>query len=339
MDVSKCIALFEENEFVPDKYYTLDGYYRFIEIVSLQSAFSVLISIPDKYKLPSNKLKHEYELIAKESSLDFFREVDDTEMRQAYRNIDNLDQLLKNENEFLDLYDKPISLKGEENKSKGKFAVLLRQMKRLQLCFKTIDYKPALFDHDCLVVMQENKMQSYFISNCGSKKRRFLLIIPLTNFYANPKIGPSVKAILTQFYDILNNNQQTETNKVQNMLEQKRNIVNSSKKILERKKFYLRQIAEMTNNHEKIRVQISIFQRKLESSAAEGKQEVDVRNRLVQDINNLEEKSKDLVRKILEMNKLLDELVLEVDHILFDNMTMLSEISLNFRMLEELAKN
>lgn len=332
MSVDKCVELFESNGFLVDKYYTIDGYYRYFEIVSLDSAFSILIAVPKKHKISSKKLQYEFELIPKDGMNEKFTQgVDEPELRQKYRSIDYLDTFLQNESGFVDLYDRQISIKGEENKSINKFATLLRQMKRFKLCFRTLEYKPALFDGDCMVIDQENKEQCYFISNSNSKKRRILLCLSMESFYKEPRVAQGVKTILSQFYEILNHNQQAETTKIQNMLEQKRNILTSSKKILEKKKFYLQQHAKLTVAHEKTTALISSLKQKIEMTEDKSK--------LAQEIQKQEITLKDLVRSILETTKNLDELALSVDTLLFDNMTMLAEISNNFRHLEELAKN
>lgn len=348
MSLNRLQTLFESKGFVPNNYFTLNGVYKMVEIINFKTAISLMVVLSEKYQVPSEKIKHEYELVVRDVNGDLISGVaDEAHIRSSYREIDHIAKALETEEKLHEIYDKPISLKGEEDRSVEKFSSSIRQMRRFRLCVRNIPYKFALFDDNCICLLNENsEIESYYAPEYVHRKRKIFITTSIENFFAVDDIEQSVLKINEQFYTILHENQRIETTKIQGMIDSKRNIVSQSKKILDMKKRLYDKIQKLQIQHSGLTEKSSDLQRKkkeIRSSQTQGIA-TDTTARLTlekikTDIETIDEQQRDIIRNILDARKELDELCLVVDNILFDNMVMLSRIAHNFRVLEMLKIN
>jgi hypothetical protein len=345
MSLTRLQELFQSKGFVANNYFTLEGYYKMVEIINFKTAVSLIVVIGEKYRVPSEKIKHEYQLIQKKVTGDIISGVaDEADLRSSYREIDHIARSLETEEKLNEIYDKPISLKGEENRSAEKFASTIRQMRRFRLCVRNIPYKFALFDDDCICLLNaDSEIETYYVSDYKHKKRKIFIVTTIENFFSTDDIEQSVMKINEQFYNILQDNQKIETMKIQGMIDAKRNIADRSKKILEMKKLLFNKIQKLQQQHTVLLNKSSELNRKkkdLKSSQTQGIANDTVTRLTLEKIRTDSEKNdeqqRDVIRNILDTRKELDEMCLVVDNILFDNMIMLSRISHNFRVLEML---
>lgn len=343
--VERLVSLFESKGYVPNNYFTVDDKYRLVEIVSFNSAVSIIIDINDKYQIPAQNYKHEYVLTSKPVNGELIQGLsNEAELRSSYQEIDHISRALESEDKLHDLYDKPISLRGEETRSKDKFSSTVRQMKRFRLCVRNIPFKLCLFDDDCICLANDKSdIECFYINNYKMKKRKLFITTTLEYFFNTKEIELDVGKITDQFYDILNENQKHETNKIQTMIDAKRNIASQSKKILDAKKKLTDKIKSLQTTHmnltdqqkdlnKKIREIKNVVSKGIISDTAKNAQE----NKLSQDSDAIEEKRKETIKSIIDTRRELDEMCLVVDNVLFDNMLMLTKISENFKILERI---
>jgi len=340
MSLQRLKDLFSDKGFVVNNYFTLEGYYKLVEIINFKNAISLIVIINNqKHKIPAEKGKHEYELLVKNVNIDTLGVLsDDVNLRSSYREIDHITKEFESEDKLSELYDKPISLIGEESKSIEKFSGTVRQMKRFKLCVKNIPFKFALFDDDCICVLNEDsEIETFYAPDYKNKKRKIFITTSLENFFNATDIEQSVTKINQQFYNILQENQRIETTKIQSMIDSKRNIVTQSSRILDMKKKLFDKIQKLQVQHESVIRGGIEFQKKLRNLNSNS----DTNSRLMSDklrteIEKNEQQQRDIIKNILDTRRDLDELCLVVDNILFDNMTMLSRINHNFKTLEML---
>jgi hypothetical protein len=345
MSLKRLQDLFESKGFVANNYFTLDGYYKLVEIINFKTAISLMVIIGGKHQVPVEKVKHEYELIKKNINGDLISGIaDEAHLRSSYREIDHITKALESEEKFNELYDKPISLKGEEDRSVEKFASTIRQMRRFRLCVRNIPYKFSLFDDDCVCLLNaESEIETYYVVDYRHRKRKIFITTTIENFFATDDIEQSVVKINEQFYTILQENQRIETDKIQGMIDAKRNIVTQSRKILDMKKRLFDRLQKLQTSHSALLEKSTDLQRKrkeIKSSQTQGSV-TDIASRqtlekIKLDLDRIEDQQRDIIKNILDTRKDLDELCLVVDNILFDNMIMLSRIAHNFRVLEML---
>lgn len=338
MSLDRLKELFESKGFVVNNLFTKDGFYKFVEIVNFKNAISTVVLISDKHKISAENVKHEYSLVKKDIVDTGERFSNDANIRSSYQEIDHITRALETEENLTELYDKPISIKGEENRAKEKFLGTMSQLKRFRLCVRNIPYKFILFDDDCVCLLNENSdIESYYISEYKHKKRKIFVTITLENFYEATDIEKDISKIIEQFYDILNSNQKVETMKIQSMIDAKRNVVNQSSRILDMKKKLFDKIKKLQAQHADIVEKNVSAQQKLKS--IKNNNDPTSRSSVVkftQDIEKYAEQQHEIVKSIIDTRKELDEICLVVDNILFDNMVMLSQISHNFKVLEML---
>ena len=345
MSLARLQDLFGSKGFVANNYFTLDGYYKLVEIINFKTAVSLMVVIGGKYQVPAERGKHEYQLLQKSVNGDLISGVaDEAHLRSSYREIDHIARALETEEKLSEMYDKPISLKGEEDRSLEKFASTIRQMRRFRLCVRNIPYKFALFDDDCICLLNsDSEIESYYAVDYKHRKRKIFITTTIENFFNTDDIEQSVLKINEQFYNILQENQRVETTKIQGMIDSKRNIVNQSKKILDMKKRLYDRIQKLQGQHSTLLERSAELQRKkkdLKSSQVRGSASDTVARLTLEkirtDLEKIDDQQRDVIKSILDTRKELDELCLVVDNILFDNMIMLSRIAHNFRVLEML---
>jgi hypothetical protein len=342
--LERLVELFGTKGFVPNNYFTLDGKYKLVEIINIHTAASIIVDIDSKYNIPAKKGKHEYQLTSRQVSGDIYNgPVDEANLRSSYQEIDHISKALESEEKLHDLYDKPISLKGEEDKSQQKFASCYRQMKRFRLCVRNIPFKLALFEDDCLCLLNANsELEAYFVGEYKFKKRKIFVTTSLSNFFGSDDISQSVLKISDQFYDILDDNQKVETGKIQAMIDAKRSINNQSRKILAMKQKLRGKINEYQKKHNDLTEKQQELRKKLRelrASPATGPKEQANRAQIAKytdDISRNDSQLQEFVKIILDTRKELDELFLVVDNVLFDNMVMMTKTTENFRILERL---
>jgi hypothetical protein len=334
--------LIEEKGFVPNNYFTHEGVYKLVELVGLRSAISLVVTIPSKYRINATNQKYEYEIVAKTLSDVQASLYDDASLRRTYKEIDHVARLLESEEKLHEIYDQPISLAGEEVKSVEKFASTVRQMKRFRLCVKSIPFKLLIIDDDCLCLLnEENEIETYFASDYRNRHRKIFVTTSLENFFKTPDIEKSIASINEQFSRILSENHHSETLRIQQMIDGKRNIVKQSQKILALKKALEGEITGLRRKHGTLGETYSGLDKKRRGLAALTPSTVNAQAQVRAQIQRIGEEmaknevaQQEIIKSILEKTKKLDEMNLVVDSVLFDSMTMLTKIQDNFRVLD-----
>ncbi len=338
--LERLLELFQGKDFVTNNFYTLDDKYKYVEIVNLHSAVSLIVDIDEKYAIEAQQRKHEYKLHKKTVDGDITSgQLDEAELRSNYREIDHISKALESEEKLQELYDKPISLKGEEVKSQRKIIGCFCQLERFKHCFKNIPFKLTLFEDDCLgVLTEDSKVEAFFVQDYKIKKRKIFVSTSLNNFFTCDNIEQSIDKIGTQFYDILDTIHKVETNKIHSMIEQKRSVQSQSKKIMTIKTTLRKTISEYQAKHADLIEKQQSLHRKLKELQKQPNLSVNI-TRHEDAIRSNEQTLQEYVKKIMETRKQLDEIVLTVDQIFFDNTVMLSRITENFKLLETLKIN
>lgn len=334
----RLVELFSTKGFVTNNIFALDGFYRLVEIVNFRTAASLLIYIENKYRIESVNNKREFKLIPKavDGTNYLLGSADEAMMRTKYQEIDHIEKALQDEARIQEIYDKPISLKGEEEKSQEKFSSTIRQLKRFKLCVKNIPYKFALFDEDCMCLLNpESELESYFIEGFKNKKRKIYVITSLTNFFTTDDVSQNVSKIFEQFYSILQTNQKIETQKVQAMIDAKRNITDKSKKIIASKDKLFVKIQNLHKQHSQLidKEKLLAARRKELRKSGEDKHSLE---RITAESEKNNEQQTETIRNIIDSRGELDEICLVVDNLLFDNTVMLNKIAHNFTLLDKL---
>lgn len=330
---TRLMKFLAEKGYVTERRYSIRDEYRFLHVISTIDACEILLDIGTKYKFRPLKDKYDLELLPKDSrelTSDLTRSHNESELRSIYREIDHLDQYLQTEEQATNGYRKPISLVGEGKKSQDKMASTCRQLSRFKLCLTNLPYRLAMIDDECLCVSSGDVIESFFIQSFRTRKRKLIVVVSLELFGQSTSIGESVRTLLDQFYDILDNNQKVQTGKIQKMIDNKRDIVVTSNNIINRKSILTSQIdqaekiLEECNRREK-----AVYK---EKSTVKDPKRI---SELGDEMKKLEHLKADTIKKILELRESYNEMTLMVDNVLFDNMIMLMNIGNNFKTLEK----
>lgn len=358
VSIKKLVSLIETKGFLVNYFFTYQGKYKYLELVSYTDFTEIILDLGTKYSFPVDKDKrqrHEFELtkhdIPTENTSVQNVQHNEADLRSIYREIDHIEAALQNEKELMSSYDRPISLTGSEQKTISRIGSNIRQMKRLGICMKLLPYKLAIFDQDCLCVLAENhpetKIESFFIRGFVSKDRRLFITMPLDLFYESKDIKVDIGKIMNQFYEILNQNQEYQTQKIQTMINNKRDIVSKSNHLLNQKKQKMNKIAEyqklfsdINEKEKKLVVEMKEINTASPSLAITTESDrLAKKTRIEKELLNINKIRETTIKDMNKLKNELHELSLVIDNVLFDNLNYLMEIAKNFQIMDVIYQN
>lgn len=360
LSISKLEKLLSAKGYIPYRYLTIDDYCTYIHVVSTVDNVNFLLYIPSKYEFKMKPGKNIFSLKdidltgSKTTAEEYARYPDRNKIEDEYTEIDldiapNKD---KNIAEHLEEgYKREISLNDISKEDTTDIKDIYRQLKRLGYCVQNIKYKLGIMYKNYLcVIRRDDSLECFFIKKWRKKDTRQLFtIVDLETLYDQfETVQNNVKTVLKGVYKVLNKNQYNHRKTLKKFLDEKTDIILSTKiaqdKTVEYTK-YIAELEEMLNiifqSEKKILIELHTIreqsnnatlrglQNDIEKSHAIGKKE--------EELNNLKHIKKDILNNIEEIKSKRDDTLLNVDKVLFDNQVMLYEIIKNFEYLGKIT--
>jgi len=222
----------------------------------------------------------------------------------------------------------------------------LRQVKRLLLCMSGLDYKLAVFDEDLLIVPSKSHVNVYTIKKYRSYERRIVLTISIDDFYKDKQTNnEDLHGIFLQIYNLLNRNQEQQTVKLQDMLDNRKSVADKSMKILKKKEDYIRKYEKAItvyyqniNKERELDDKINKLSKRVNDSLSSSGDASRISEKavLIDEKKQLIEARERITTDVLKIQSDLHNLSLVIDRVLFDNIAMMIRINNNFDMLDRL---
>ena len=365
LSIERLNQLLEKNGFTCRHYYTLNGYCKFVDILSINTIDSYLLNIPDQYKFePRVSDRH---LISKIKPIQISKpenieqkyggSVHNSHISESYDEIELKSQYPHQIKEFesIDMeanlteqYKRPIVLKDVEEQDNMVLQCIFRQLTRLRFCVQFLKYKFSILYRDYLVTLNsKSSIECYRIKNhyTSSNERHLYITIDLEVFYENSKIlMDDLEELQNGVRAILDKNQQVQTKHLEVMLTKQQDLL----KILD----------QFTDQKQKIRYELQRFKELFQTveeaikeltekvneitymipSATGRKQDELVKSKhaVYVKLTQLYGKKEDIAKSIIYYRKHEHHISLNIDRILFDNNIMLDKIFKNLHQLKQL---
>jgi len=360
LSVNKLEKLLSLQGFIPKRYFIIDKYIVYIEIVSIKDATIFLMYIPSKYNIPMetcgnvHKLKYVDVADGHLTSEDVAGEPDDIELEKSYNPVQVISPQRKGQSTIAEHleenYKKDIDLKEIASQDLKEIKNIYRQLKRLRLCVQSVKYKIAIvYKRFLCTVKRDNSLECYSIKHFGGKKNKKMYItIDLELFYEKmDSLIINMNTVRKELFHILERNQKSHGRILNKLLEDKNELKKYSNKALSKKNGYDEHIKELEcmletiNDHEKLKVK-EIYELENNPATSMGikgfHKDIDKSQRisiLNEELSKLCKVKQNVVTKLFEVTEIKEDTMLSVDKIMFDNTIMLECMLRNFGELSK----
>ena len=314
----------------------------YLELIYIQNAEHFLLYIPPEYtfNLDTN-ISNSYELIHLDIHHDQ-NQIENKLINDKYTNLfieeqDDTNQLLENH------YNKSIDLKNIPSRDNTNLVDIHKQMNRIKKCTEHLAFKPCvLFKNYLCTILPDNNSIYYSIKSKTYKSKKQLFVsINLTYFFS--KIEHSVHHFLTNLltirkgiYEIIDIN---HNNHIQlfNSLVSKQHSLSSLSNISNKRdvlETYLTKSLGILKNVNKAESNILEKLDDLSVDKSSNAQEIlNLNNGLI----NIHKHRANLFKILLEIRLNIEDHILSIDKIMFDNNVIMKQLSNNFNMLDNIV--
>lgn len=362
LSLKKLEDLLASKGFICKTYFKLEEFCIYIEVFSVQDATSFMLYVSSRYELKVENRDNIYELkymeMMKEDeniTSNYANEPDDVDIEEFYNNINiNLNNYNKQNSDLekmlLEDYNKQLSIKDVNKEDKQNLKDIFRQLNRFMYCVQNIKYKLSIFYKNFLCsITKDDELDCFLIINYPrNDDRKLYIYIDLKTLYIKmDTFSTDIRTVKDGIYKLLNQNQIKHSKVLNDMLEQKIEILQYSEVVQQKKEniqLYISQfetlLVNLNSNEksvieklEKVRAQFSDYGIKglhddIEKSHLTAHYESELEK-----INNVKQ---EIIGNIVKLKTQHENITLKMDKILFDNSIMINEISKNFLKLAEI---
>lgn len=350
---TKLKDLLIENKNKILRLYSEDGYYKFIEIISLIDGEKILIYIPSKFPIPIS-LEYPYiELASIDLNEDFDKELDKINPSSAeLKDYGEIKLLSKHKNinisddELLDQLNNysSVDLEREYLKNvKDSIKIFDSQLERFEKTTSKIKYKFGILNSRILsIINRHNEIQHYiFKQPIKSINKELVIVLDLESYYnkldLHDDINIDIRKIYMNIFTSFSSIHSKENNEAEIKLNNILKLVEKLPKQYDEQQNYLSLLNEITSKFVKYNEEEKVLQDKL--LKVRFSDETDVSRsfqigKLEAEIEKLEKVRDEAIYLYREMKNKYTEIMLNYDHVLYDNLNLLNKINSNFKMLK-----
>ena len=363
LSINKLEKLLASRNLVCNTYFTLQGECVYIEVLSYDSSEVFLLYIPSKYKfgIPRDGSRSVYELKFLDIDGDMDNVIDDNiespdhkQIENNYKEI-NLDMSPDTDHRKLtqqleEQYRRPITLKDISKRDGNELKELYRQLKRIRFCVQNIKYKAVILVHNYIcAISRDDSIMCFLIKNYPkSPHKRMIVTTDLELLYEKmDSVLANVVTVREGIYNVLNRNQTMHSERLDKLLNQRNEIQSNMYRIqnkLEDYSVYLRQLEKMlkniTNAEQRYIEEMHNLKEKYKYSTdpQEGADRSQLFLKYTTNVKKIAGTKQNIVRLLLEVRGIREDLILSLDKIMFDNQIMVHQIFKNHGELVKLSK-
>jgi hypothetical protein len=363
LSIQKLEKLLSNKGFIPLKYFIMDSFCVYMEIVSVSDTDVFLLYIPSKYKFTVKKADNVYKI----KYVDIDADVDNTADEYAGKSDDHITETVYTEIDIdvsptvkggniaphlEENYKRIINLNDISNNDSTELKDVIRQLKRLRFCVQNVKYKiTIMYKNYICSIKRDDSIECYSITNYLSKKSIQLYITTdLELLYTKMDSCVSNMKILRKgIYNILDKNHIAHTRILKKLLEEKGDFMEYSDIAYTNKIKYEKyiqesnQMLEVITNSEKTTIeQLYEINQQYNDNGLKGLHNDIEKSRINSSLNkelaNIKKIKEDVVKNLLLLKTKRDDTMLRVDKIMFDNSVMLDAVFRNFLSLGEIAR-
>jgi hypothetical protein len=363
LSLSKLEKLLSIKGLILTKFFIIDKTCVYIEVVSMSNADTFLLYIPSKYTIKTEnvykdntyKLSYlEFEDIDKIDNVadNYAGEQDDDILENTYKEIDV--ELSNGENMSKHLeenYKKEIILKDITTTDSKEIKDIIRQLKRLRFCVQNVKYKVAVMYKNYLcTIKRDDTIECFNVKrfNSNNYKKLYITVDLETLYEKMDTLVFNMETVKKGIYNILNKNHFKNISIFQKLIEEKNQIIELSDNIYKKKLEYEKYMEEATQMLEKIntsekKVLENIFQtnEKYNNEHIKGIHNDIEKSHILtkhnKDLKEIQKTKEDIVKTIFKLKTKREDIMLNVDKIMFDNNVMTECVLRNFNDLKKIS--
>ena len=359
LSISKLEDLLNLKGFLATKFYIMHDVCVYIEILYKTNAESFLLYIPSKYKFIVKNIPNKYEIkyidIKEINNIteNYAGIPDKNDIENTYKEIDiNLNQGDDMEEQLEEKYKKQIILRDITNNDYKEVKDTVRQLKRLKFCIQNVKYKIAiLYKNYLCTIKRDDSIECFLIKKINNANcKKLYITVDLELFYNKmDSLIINISTIKKGLYHILEKNYYTHNQIFQKLLNDKQDILSYSDYAYKKQREYQihltdsTQMLESINTSEKVTLQ-KIFNANKEYNNKEIKglnndiEKSHLLNNLNKELYEIQKIKEDIVKTIFELKTKTDNIIINMDKIMFDNNVMIEAVLRNFRDLKKICK-
>lgn len=345
LNISSFENMIQQGGFVARKFYRIKRVCVFVEVISVRSTNSFLISIPSKYIFPmkgegknnvflirpictsetkNNVMDHVKELRMAQTLVKSPRDID---VEKEYGKI-NLPELNTSEEsgiaELVEGYNNPIKISDIRESDAPIVKNIIHQLERLKYLVKNIPFTMAIFHAQYLGILTKNKIECYIVENHYRLSGRRLMVSVGFEIFLNRMnvIDNHVGNVRDEIENMLNNTFERNTEKLSTLLRKKTHTLTSTMNLHKKQLHYSREIESYKDMLHRL-------------TEEEEKLDPQQHSEKLDEISDIKDK---IVKNILPLKDHRDNLMLAVDMVLFNNAVMMNTMIDNFDEIDELCQ-
>lgn len=337
--ILKLEKLLISKNFIPHKYFTIENYVSYIEILCPDSAELFLLYIPSKYEFRSSS-QFTYKMKYIDTNTEIENDITSI-IENTYNPIilskkdENIEEKLENK------YKKPIKIL---NSKQTELNYIIKQLNRLRFSVENLKYKISITHKNFMCsIKRDNTIECYTVKKLHSGEQKMYISIDLENFYENiDNIVPHIQNIQTQLFTILENNDNSMISHIQYLLKQ---TSLSKMTFFNKKKQYDKQITDeykkletLNAGEKKILENIQIVNSQSNpNNIYKDMEKSSYMMRLNTELENIRRKKQSIISNLIKLRTLKQNISLVIDNITFNNSVMLTKINDNFDTLRKIS--
>lgn len=356
LSINKLQEFLTSKGFVPVRFFILDEYVFYIEVLSVKTASSFYIYIPSKYEFAMKPGTDAYKIHyidmegTSDNTADEYAGAKGVDVESIYGGDINLSpDNGKIEDHLVENYKRPISLEDISTEDRTVLKAIYRQVKRLRYCVQNIKYKIAIvYKNYICAIRRDDTIDCFSLSHYPRRDNKKLMIIAdLEMFYEKyEKMDSDINTVRTGVYKILQKNQNRHAFMISKLLENKEELSSVAGKTGARKIKYdtnmkkLQRMLEVMNISE--RKTLSQINELEEQRGDVGKQgmnnDIEIAHRksqLEDEIKTINSIKEEIMRNISILRQRKEDSALSIDKIMFDNTVMFDCMVKNFAELKK----
>lgn len=361
LSIVKLENLLASRNMVCNSYFVLEGECTYIEVLSYDSSEIFFLYIPSKYKfkIPTTINRNVFKLKFIDLEGDLNNVVDDNiespdhkQIEKSYKEI-NLDMSpdanhRKLTNQLEEQYNRPILLKDIYKTEGDHLKEIYRQLKRIRFCVQNIKYKTVIITRNYLCcISRDDNIMFFLIKNYPKTVyKRIIVTTDLEVLYEKmDSILNNVLTVRKGIYNVLNRNQVVHSQRLDKLLDQRKeiqtNVYNIQKKL---KKYsyhvdYIeKMLATITSSEQKYIDEINILNNKFIRNSQEDVERSEKLLKYSTDLNYIANIKQNVVSLLIEVRSAQEDLILSIDRIMFDNQIMVHHIFKNNNELVRISQ-
>jgi hypothetical protein len=361
LSISKLEKLLTSKGLLPKKFFVMNGFIVYLEVLSIANADSFMLYIPSKYEIAIGSGRDVYKAIYIDISEDghipgdYAGEPDNFDIEKQYDEVD-IDLSPDNRGhhdmaEHLEEnYNHPLSLKDIKKDDTRQLREIFRQLRRLKFCVQSLKYKLCIMFKDYMCcIRRDDTFEGFIIRRLrGPPERKLMVTLDLETLYEKiDSVSIDIKTVREGVYRVLNKNQSKHIRNLQKMFEQKNDLATFSDVVLKKKIQYteyltrLEQLLSDLGKAEKRNIEklLEIDERYSTESSLKGlHDDIEKTHQVAKyetELSRINVVKQELIRSILIVKAKHEDLALKVDQVVFDNIIMVDAILKNFVKLSE----